>query len=73
MGPINGPYNSAEGAVRSLLAGNDLVLNSPYPRKARKAVQQAVTTGRLPAERLAEAAARVLALRAYQQRIASAG
>ena len=73
MGPINGPYNSAEGAVRSLLAGNDLVLNSPYPRKARRAVQQAVTTGRLPAERLAEAAARVLALRAYQQRISSAG
>ena len=48
MGPINGPYNSAEGAVRSLLAGNDLVLNSPYPRKARRAVQQAVATGRLP-------------------------
>jgi beta-N-acetylhexosaminidase len=73
MGPINGPYNSAEGAVRSLLAGDDLVLNSPYPRRARRAVQQAVASGRLPAERLAEAAARVLALRAYQQRISSAG
>ncbi len=73
MGPINGPYNSAEGAVRSLLAGNDLVLNSPYPRRARRAVQHAVTSGRLPADRLTEAATRVLALRIYQQRIASAG
>ncbi len=73
MGPINGPYNSAEGAVRSLLAGNDLVLNSPYPDRARRAVRRAVGSGRLPADRLAEAATRVLALRIYQQRISSAG
>jgi beta-N-acetylhexosaminidase len=71
MGPINGPYNSGEGAVRSLLAGDDLVLNSPYPGRARHGVVQAVRTGRLPASRLAEAATRVLALRMYQQRIAS--
>jgi beta-N-acetylhexosaminidase len=73
MGPINGPYNSGEGAVRSLLAGDDLVLNSPYPGRARRAVQRAVREGRLPADRLAEAATRVLALRIYQQRISSAG
>lgn len=73
MGPINGPYNSAEGAVRSLVAGNDLVLNSPYPRRARRALVQAVATERLPAQRLAEAATRVLALRLYQQRLAAAG
>jgi beta-N-acetylhexosaminidase len=72
MGPINGPYNSGEGAVRSLLAGDDLVLNSPYPGRARRAVQRAVREGRLPADRLAEAATRVLALRMYQQRISSA-
>ena len=71
MGPINGPYNSAEGAVRSLLAGDDLVLNSPYPRRARKALVEAVGSGRLPASRLDEAATRVLALRLYQQRISS--
>jgi beta-N-acetylhexosaminidase len=71
MGPINGPYNSAEGAVRSLVAGDDLVLNSPYPGRARRALQRAVQTGRLPADRLAEAATRVLALRIYQQRISS--
>jgi hypothetical protein len=35
-------------------------------------VQRAVQSGRLPADRLAEAATRVLALRMYQQRIASA-
>ena len=72
MGPINGPYNSAEGAIRSLIAGDDLVLNSPYPGRARRAVQRAVREGRLPADRLAEAATRVLALRIYQQRISSA-
>ncbi len=69
MGPINGPYNSAEGAVRSLLAGDDLVLNSPYPGRARRALVRAVRSGRLPARRLAESATRVLALRLYQQRI----
>jgi beta-N-acetylhexosaminidase len=72
MGPINGPYNSGEGAVRSLIAGDDLVLNSPYPTHARRALQRAVASGRLLAARLAEAATRVLALRMYQQRIASA-
>jgi beta-N-acetylhexosaminidase len=72
MGPINGPYNSAEGAVRSILAGDDLVLNSPYPGRARRALVKAVASGRLPSARLDEAAARVLALRLYQQRIASA-
>jgi beta-N-acetylhexosaminidase len=72
MGPINGPYNSAEGAVRSVLAGDDLVLNSPYPGRARRALVAAVGSGRLPASRLDEAATRVLALRLYQQRIASA-
>ncbi len=72
MGPINGPYNSAEGAVRSILAGDDLVLNSPYPGRARRALVRAVRSGRLPSARLDEAATRVLALRLYQQRIASA-
>jgi beta-N-acetylhexosaminidase len=71
MGPINGPYNSAEGAVRSILAGDDLVLNSPYPGRARRALVQAVASGRLPEARLDEAAARVLALRLFQQRLAS--
>ena len=72
MGPVYGRYGPAEGAIRSLLAGNDLVLNSPRPRQARRAVLAAVRSGRIPADRLAEAATRVEALRIYQQRIAEA-
>jgi beta-N-acetylhexosaminidase len=70
MGPVFGRYGVAEGAIRSLLAGNDLVLNSPKPRRARRAVLEAVRSGRIPQERLTEAAPRVEALRIYQQRIA---
>jgi beta-N-acetylhexosaminidase len=71
MGPVFGRYGVAEGAIRSLLAGNDLVLNSPKPRRARRAVLEAVRSGRIPQERLTEAATRVEALRIYQQRIAA--
>ena len=69
MGPVHAVHGSAEGAVLSLLAGNDLVLNSPEPEQALDAVQQAVAEGRLPEERLEEAASRVLALRLYLQRL----
>jgi beta-N-acetylhexosaminidase len=69
MGPIHARYGSAEGAVLSLLAGNDLVLNSPEPATALGAVQTAVAEGRLPEERLAEAAGRVLALRIFLDRL----
>ena len=70
MGPINGPYDSGRGAVFSLQAGNDLVLNSPYPVQARHAVIHAVQDGQLSPGRLMEAASRVIALRIYQQRLA---
>jgi len=71
MGPVFGKYGVAEGAIRSLLAGNDLVLNSPKPQRARRAVLEAVRSGRIPPERLTEAATRVVALRIYQQRLAA--
>lgn len=71
MGPVHGRFGPAEGAVRSLLAGNDLILNSPSPRRARRALVRAVESGRIPQQRLAEAATRVEALRIYQQRIES--
>ena len=71
MGPVYGEYGSGGAAVRSLLAGNDLVLNSPDADKAHKAVVQAVGSGRLPAARLSDAATRVVAIRLYQQRIGS--
>jgi beta-N-acetylhexosaminidase len=70
MGPVHGRWGSGPSAVRSLLAGNDVVLNSPEPDEARRAVARAVAHGRLPEERLDESAARVLALRMYQQRLA---
>jgi beta-N-acetylhexosaminidase len=73
MGPVHGRFGPAEGAVRSLLAGNDLVLNSPRPERARRAVLRALREGRIPQERVIEAATRVEALRLYQQRLASAG
>ena len=73
MGPIHAPYGSAEGAVLSLLAGNDLVLNSPEPAQALEAVQTAVAEGRLPEGRLAEAAGRVLALRIFVERLRTDG
>jgi beta-N-acetylhexosaminidase len=69
MGPVNGAYGSAEGAVLSLLAGNDLVLNSPKVGAAHRAVVKAVRSGRLPDVRLADAATRVVAIRLMQERI----
>ncbi|HYJ77837.1 MAG TPA: glycoside hydrolase family 3 N-terminal domain-containing protein [Actinomycetes bacterium] len=71
MGPVFGKYGVAEGAIRSLLAGNDLVLNSPKPMRARRALLGAVRSGRISEERLTEAATRVEALRIYQQRLAA--
>ena len=69
MGPVNGRYGSGEGAVLSLLAGNDLVLNSPDVTRAHRAVVAAVRSGRLSGVRLSDAATRVMAVRLYQQRI----
>jgi beta-N-acetylhexosaminidase len=71
MAPVHAAYGPGEGAVRSLVAGNDLVLNSPDPTEARGAVLAAVEQGRLPEEQLAESAERVLALRSYQARLAA--
>lgn len=69
MGPVYGTYGNAESAVRSLVAGNDLVLNSPDAIKARRGVVKALRSGRLTESRLLEAATRVVAARIYQQRI----
>lgn len=70
MGPIHVGYGPGEGAVRSVLAGNDLVLNSPNPTQARLALLEAVEKGRLTEGRLEESAVRLLALRSYQHRLA---
>jgi beta-N-acetylhexosaminidase len=72
MGPVYGTYGNAESAIRSLVAGNDLVLNSPDATKVRRGVLKAVRGGRLSEQRLAEAATRVVAARIYQKRIGAA-
>ncbi len=55
--------------MRSLLAGNDLALNSPNPTQAWRHLRRAMESGRLPRERVDEAASRVLALRLYLARL----
>ena len=69
MGPVYGTYGNAESAVRSLVAGNDLILNSPDAIKARRGIVRALASGRLPEARLVDAATRVVAARIYQRRI----
>lgn len=71
MAPIFEPFGPGEGAVRSLLAGNDLVLNSPSPREAFRAVRRALESGRLSREQLVESATRVVALRLLAGRLGS--
>jgi beta-N-acetylhexosaminidase len=71
MAPIHEPFGPGEGAVRSLLAGNDLVLNSPNPTRAWRHVRRAIASERLPRERVEEAATRVLALRLHLGRLQS--
>jgi beta-N-acetylhexosaminidase len=69
MAPIFEPFGPGEGAVRSLLAGNDLVLNSPNPTMAFRHLQRALGSGRLSREQVVESATRVLALRLYLARL----
>lgn len=69
MAPIFEPFGPGEGAVRSLLAGNDLVLNSPNPTQAWRYLQRAIDSGRLPREQVEDSATRVLALRLYLGRL----
>ena len=70
MAAIGDGAARAEGAVRSLAAGADLLCLPAAPaaqRRARDALAAAVRRGDLPAGRLAESAARVRALRAWAQ------
>jgi len=53
---------SGESAVEALLAGGDVLLMPPDPAAAREGILAAVDSGRLPLERLQQAAARQIAL-----------
>ncbi len=67
MAAVADRFSSGEAAVRSLLAGNDVVLMPPSPVAARDGIVAAVRTGRLPRARLVEAAARQIAVLRHQR------
>lgn len=52
-----------EAAVRALLAGQDVLLMPPDVKSARQGVLDALASGRLPRQRLVEAATRMLTLK----------
>ena len=63
MAPIVDSYGADAAAWKALAAGEDLVLIPTDPAAARDGIVAAVAAGQLPAERLQQAAVRVLALR----------
>ena len=64
MGGVTVRYPPGEVAVRSLLAGADVLLVSPVLDAALGAVRDAVASGRIPMSRLDEAVTRVLRAKA---------
>ena len=56
--------------VRALLAGADLLLMPADTAKTHELVVQAIEDGRVPRERVEDAATRVVALQRWQQRVA---
>ena len=70
MAAIADRYTSGESAVAALAAGSDVLLMPPDPRAARDAIVSAVAEGELDAQRLAEAARRVVALALHQDELA---
>src|ERR1700722_11591782 len=64
MGGVTVRYPPGEVAVRSLLAGADVLLVPPVLDAALEAVHDAVASGRIPMSRLEEAVTRVLRAKA---------
>ncbi|MBB6034468.1 glycoside hydrolase family 3 protein [Phytomonospora endophytica] len=65
MQPITERHGAGEAAVRALMAGNDLILMPQNLKKAHKGLAEALKSGKLPRERLVEAATRVVALKQW--------
>jgi beta-N-acetylhexosaminidase len=63
MGAITSRYGAGEAAVRSFLAGSDLLVMPGDPASAVDAVATAVTSGRIPLERLDASVRRMLAIK----------
>lgn len=68
MAAVTQRYSSEQAAVLALGAGADMLLMPPDPEAARDGIVAAVDAGRLPPQRLAQAARRVVALALYQER-----
>ena len=64
MAGVTSLYSPGEVAVRSILAGADLLLVPPVLDAAMEAVRDAIATGRIPAARIDEAVTRVLRAKA---------
>jgi CubicO group peptidase (beta-lactamase class C family) len=64
MGGVTARYSPGEIAVRSILAGSDLLLAPPEPDVALAALREAAASGRLPAARIDEAVKRILRAKA---------
>src|SRR5665213_1100626 len=64
MGAVTARYSPGEAAVRSILAGADLLLVPPVLDASLQAVREAVASGRIPMSRLDEAVTRVLRAKA---------
>lgn len=71
MAPVSGRYDAGEAAVRSVRAGNDVVLIPVDVPAAHAGLIEAVRSGRLTERRLDRAVTRVVALKLHQA--ASAG
>lgn len=64
MGGVTARYSPGEVAVRSILAGSDVLLAPPAPDAALAALREAAGSGRLPAARIDEAVTRILRAKA---------
>jgi beta-N-acetylhexosaminidase len=64
MAGVTSLYSPGEVAVRSILAGADLLLVPPVLDAAMETVRVAIATGRIPAARIDEAVTRVLRAKA---------
>ncbi len=71
MAAIANSYGGDQAAVQALSAGADLILMPASARGAHQAILTALQQGELDQQRLTEAAQRVLALRLWQQDLAS--
>jgi beta-glucosidase-like glycosyl hydrolase/CubicO group peptidase (beta-lactamase class C family) len=64
MGSVARHYTPGEAAVQAILAGADLLLQPPVPDAALAALAEAARSGRLPLQRIDQAAGRVLRAKA---------